>query len=193
MAIPSSQNRPRPAGGATARPAPTPAAAPRPQILRPPPSVTPPVPDARALADRARRNVTALAAELAAARARIAALEAEVAALKPPPPPPTLTPTITLRYFTGWRDAYAHYATDGSPAWTPSPGVQLAEAAGGGWKELVVPASRLEFVLNDGGSGGSASGRRWDTPDPTAPRGVNYVIDAPGVWRLSGGKLEKVE
>lgn len=178
-----------PAPGSVGRPTPAPPPAP---ARQPPPP--PPRPDASALAARARRSVAALVAELADARARIAALEAEVAALQPPPPPPPpAVPTITLRYHTAWPAAYAHFAADGG-AWTPSPGVKLADAAadGDGWKELVVPASSLEFVLNDGGSSG-ASSRRWDTPDPFAPRGVNYRIEAPGVWRLSGGRLEREE
>jgi hypothetical protein len=123
------------------------------------------------------------------------------ASLRPSPPP-----SITLRYATGWRHAYAHFSADGG-AWTPSPGVRLAASDdGSGELVLTVPASRREFVLNDGGGGDSAAvataddgggagraARRWDTPDPFAPRGVNYVIDGPGVWRLAGGKLARVE
>lgn len=54
-------------------------------------------------------------------------------------------------------------------------------------KVLQVRGTRLEFVLTNGDG-------QWDSPDPynTNQANKNYVIDAPGSYRLESGKLNKV-
>ena len=47
---------------------------------------------------------------------------------------------------------------------------------------VLQPASRLEFVINDGGSD-------WDKP---AGAEGNYVVTAPGTYRLKNGKLTQL-
>lgn len=54
-------------------------------------------------------------------------------------------------------------------------------------KVLQIRGNRLEFVLNNGGG-------QWDTPNPYGADQAhnNYVIDAPGTYRLQAGKLGKL-
>lgn len=155
--------------------------------------------------------------------------EAEVAELRAelsPSPPPTsstsssspstnTTGTITLRYSTGWQEAFVHFSRDGR-AWTAVPGVKLVEAPNstGGDRELRIEgARRLDFVMTDGrgnwdtpvpsyaahnggggggGSGGSGSGSDSDGGGRSAsPK--HYSIEEPGTWRLKSGKLTKLD
>ena len=146
--------------------------------------------------------------------------EAEVAELRAelsPPPPSTSssspssssgTTTITLRYSTGWQEAYCHLSRDGR-SWTTAPGVKLAaapaDAPNPGDRELRIEgARRLDFVMTDGHG-------NWDTPVPSySAHGGNghgsgsdsdggggkaspsfYSIEEPGTWRLKSGKLTK--
>lgn len=144
--------------------------------------------------------------------------EAEVAELRaelsPSPPasssPSTATATaITLRYSTGWQEAFAHFSRDGR-AWTAVPGVKLVEASNpGGDRELRIEgARRLDFVMTDGhgnwdtpvpsyaahgggGGGGSGSGSDSDGGRSASPK--HYTIEESGTWRLKSGKLTKLD
>ena len=49
----------------------------------------------------------------------------------------------------------------------------------------VAGARRLEFVLTDGREG-------WDTPDPYGSGKRNYVIDSPGTYRLTHGRVQRL-
>ena len=74
-------------------------------------------------------------------------------------------------------------------AWSGLPGVCMEDGQDefANWKVLQVRGTRLEFVLTNGDG-------QWDTPDPygTNQANRNYVIDAPGSYRLLSGKLGKV-
>lgn len=74
-------------------------------------------------------------------------------------------------------------------AWSGLPGVCMEDGQGkfANWKVLQVRGTRLEFVLTNGDG-------QWDTPDPygTNQANRNYVINAPGSYRLLSGKLSKV-
>lgn len=52
---------------------------------------------------------------------------------------------------------------------------------------LVQVGNRLEFVLTNGSG-------KFDSPNPYGEPGhpKNYVIEAPGVWELEGGKLRRL-
>lgn len=43
----------------------------------------------------------------------------------------------------------------------------------------------MEFVINDGGSD-------WDKPNPYDGGRSNYVVDAPGTYRLKNGKVARL-
>lgn len=150
------------------------------------------------------------------AEAEVAELRAELS------PPPSIPPeqhqtstspaspagAITLRYSSGWPEAFVHFSRDGR-AWTPVPGLKLVEvsssggsssspAAASGDRELRIEgAKRLFFVMTDGHG-------NWDTPVPSyasdgsdsdgsrkAPS--HYSIEEPGTWRLKSGKLTKLD
>jgi hypothetical protein len=53
----------------------------------------------------------------------------------------------------------------------------------GGQHTITVEGGALEFVLTDGNND-------WDTPNPFGGQS-NYVIKAPGSYKLKSGKLEK--
>ena len=75
-----------------------------------------------------------------------------------------------------------------SAAWTNLPGVEMQSGSHNlsGSKVLQVRGNQIEFVLNDGAG-------QWDTPDPYgSSQNKNYQVDAPGKYRLQGGKLERL-
>jgi hypothetical protein len=112
--------------------------------------------------------------------------ERELASARPPPPPPPPS-TTTILYRTGWPAAFAHLSADGGP-WTAAPGVALPPPGPGDgrWRALVVPtAGKVELVLTDGAGA-------WDTPDPAAPKGVNYTTRGGGVWTVRRGVAARV-
>lgn len=46
-------------------------------------------------------------------------------------------------------------------------------------------AGKVEVVFTDGVGA-------WDTPDPTAPKGVNYTMRGGGVWTVRRGAAARV-
>lgn len=94
---------------------------------------------------------------------------------------------ITIAYETGWSRVMMHYSSDGQ-TWTNLPGVEMQSGSHNlsGSKVLQVRGNQIEFVLNDGAG-------QWDTPDPYgSSQNKNYQVDAPGKYRLQGGKLERL-
>ncbi|KAG6553837.1 hypothetical protein Mapa_004754 [Marchantia paleacea] len=91
---------------------------------------------------------------------------------------------VTLQYESSWEWAYLHFKADDS-GWTEVPGV-LMQSDGNGpdthLKVLVIQASSVEFVLNDGKGS-------WDS----APGGGNYFIRESGNYYLSAGNLRKID
>lgn len=92
---------------------------------------------------------------------------------------------VTLRYITGWEEAYVHYA-DAEGQWTTAPGEQMTkvdskEDGKGNVFEVSLPAS-ASFVVNNGGGD-------WDQPG--SGHGANYEVKEPGVYTLSKGELKK--
>lgn len=76
-----------------------------------------------------------------------------------------------------------------SAAWTDLPGVEMRPGKDkfAGSKMLQIRGNRVEFVLNDGAG-------QWDTPDPYGgSQTKNYVINAPGEYRLAAGRITKVQ
>eukprot|EP00929_Paragymnodinium_shiwhaense_P089151 TRINITY_DN49365_c0_g1_i1.p1 TRINITY_DN49365_c0_g1~~TRINITY_DN49365_c0_g1_i1.p1 ORF type:complete len:1423 (-),score=374.72 TRINITY_DN49365_c0_g1_i1:178-4446(-) len=94
---------------------------------------------------------------------------------------------VSLFYKTPWSRPHLHCNLGAGLPWTQAPGVPMQASAlqegmlaSQGWFGLRLPtASRLEFLLNDGGS-------QWDK----APGGGNYSVGGPGVWRLMNGRVE---
>ncbi|KAF8063656.1 hypothetical protein HT031_003511 [Scenedesmus sp. PABB004] len=97
------------------------------------------------------------------------------------PAPPT---TITLTYVSGWHNVYIHYTVDGK-SWTNVPGKQLTPVEGEhNTKTITIEGTALEFVMNNGDND-------WDSPGRFADKPKNYMIAAPGRYRLRSGKLER--
>ncbi|KAK9836988.1 hypothetical protein WJX81_004476 [Elliptochloris bilobata] len=142
---------------------------------------------AEAQAALAPAQVPAQTAAQTAAPAPPLQLQAPARAVQPPAPPaPPAVDTVTLEYQTGWGRTFLHYKADGG-GWTAVPGV-LMEAGGAGMpgcQVLSVAGRRLEFVVNNGG-------HDWDTPDPYGSGRKNYVIDAPGRYRLKSGRIARL-
>ncbi|BBN00158.1 hypothetical protein MPTK1_1g26860 [Marchantia polymorpha subsp. ruderalis] len=91
---------------------------------------------------------------------------------------------VTLQYESSWEWAYLHFKADDS-GWTEVPGVLMQNDGSGPethLKVLVIQASSVEFVLNDGKGS-------WDS----APGGGNYFIRESGNYYLSAGNLKKIE
>ncbi|KIZ03773.1 hypothetical protein MNEG_4188 [Monoraphidium neglectum] len=127
------------------------------------------------------------AAEAAAAPQQQEQQQAQQAAPPAPPaaPPAEQVATITLNYYTGWHDAFIHFNAD-RKGWTQTPGVKLARGPdGGNHRTALIEASVIEFVMNNGHNEWDSPGRYTDTP-------ANYQIQAPGVYKLRSGRLEKL-
>lgn len=52
-------------------------------------------------------------------------------------------------------------------------------------RALVVEASAIEFVLNNGQG-------EWDRPNPFSEKPGNYWIDAPGEYLLKNGRVQRL-
>lgn len=88
-------------------------------------------------------------------------------------------PNIALSYETGWAKPHIHYRPV-QGEWTQVPGVPFTKS-GDAWA-VNIPATGVEFVCNDGIPTG------WDK----APGDQNYNIQAPGAYKLAGGRIERL-
>ncbi|KAL3684922.1 hypothetical protein R1sor_002944 [Riccia sorocarpa] len=90
---------------------------------------------------------------------------------------------VTLQYESSWEWAYLHFKADDS-GWTDVPGVLMQNCGNedSHLKTLIIQASSVEFVLNDGK-------HSWDS----APGGGNYFIHESGNYYLSNGHLRKID
>ncbi|KAL2653109.1 hypothetical protein R1flu_021237 [Riccia fluitans] len=90
---------------------------------------------------------------------------------------------VTLQYESSWEWAYLHFKADDS-GWTEEPGVLMQNGGNEDphLKMVIIQASSVEFVLNDGK-------HSWDS----APGGGNYFIHEPGSYYLSDGYLRKLD
>ena len=97
--------------------------------------------------------------------------------------PPSVGPGVTLRYVSGWEEAYVHYAgVDGK--WTAPPGAKMTKVAGeANVFELALPThGSISFVVNNGQS---------DYDQPGKGEGANYSVSEPGTYTLQSGTVTK--
>jgi len=72
--------------------------------------------------------------------------------------------------------------------WTQSPGMRFEVGRDNyaGKHVVTVRGHSLNFVVTNGNDG-------WDTPDPYSGGHKNYyVVNEPGIWRLKGGKVGRL-